>query len=138
MNPSSRTCQYVCALSYMGARREGLQIETRVVSIFHFQNGRQLNAGFPPENADAWDKIVEAPAEETRNRSPKGDRRARPLQRRVSRCHGLGSIAHLPLTHAARGVGPHLYLHLQSDLLPRTSSRTRASTSTRSELRTPT
>jgi ketosteroid isomerase-like protein len=55
---------HVCALSYMGARREGLEIETRVVSIFHFRDGRQLERWFFPENAEAWDKIFDAPAEE--------------------------------------------------------------------------
>jgi hypothetical protein len=53
--------QHVCALSWMGARREGLQIETRVVSIFHFRNGRQLERWFFPENAEAWEKIVDVP-----------------------------------------------------------------------------
>src|SRR5215471_2626520 len=28
---------HVCALSYMGARRAGVEVETRVVSIFHFR-----------------------------------------------------------------------------------------------------
>ncbi len=55
---------HVCALSYMGARREGVEIETRVVSIFHFGNGRQLERWFFPENAEAWDKIFDVSAEE--------------------------------------------------------------------------
>jgi ketosteroid isomerase-like protein len=53
--------QHVCALSYMGARREGLEVETRVVSIFHFRNGRQVERWFFPENAEAWEKIFDAP-----------------------------------------------------------------------------
>ena len=52
---------HVCALSYMGVRREGLEIETRVVSIFHFREGRQLERWFFPEDADAWDRIFDAP-----------------------------------------------------------------------------
>ena len=53
--------QHVCALSYMGARRGGLQIETRVVSIFHFRDGRQIERWFFPEDADTWEKIFDAP-----------------------------------------------------------------------------
>jgi ketosteroid isomerase-like protein len=49
---------HVCALSYMGARRQGLSIETRVVSIFHFRNGRQLERWFFPENADAFRGLI--------------------------------------------------------------------------------
>jgi ketosteroid isomerase-like protein len=55
---------HVCALSYMGARREGLEIETRVVSIFHFRNGRQLERWFFPEDAEAWDRIFDVALEE--------------------------------------------------------------------------
>ena len=54
--------QHVCALSYMGARRDGLEIETRVVSIFHFRNGKQVERWFFPEDAEAWDKIFDVPA----------------------------------------------------------------------------
>ena len=34
---------HVCALSTMGARRPGLDVETQVVSIFHFRDGQQLD-----------------------------------------------------------------------------------------------
>ena len=54
--------QHVCALSYMGARREGLDVETRVVSIFHFRAGRQVARWFFPEDAEVWDRIFDAPA----------------------------------------------------------------------------
>jgi ketosteroid isomerase-like protein len=54
---------HVCVLSYMGARREGLEVETRVVSIFHFRDGRQLERWFFPEDAEAWDRIFDAPLE---------------------------------------------------------------------------
>jgi ketosteroid isomerase-like protein len=53
--------QHVCALSYMGARREGVEIEIRVVSIFHFRYGRQVERWFYPEDAEAWDRIFDAP-----------------------------------------------------------------------------
>jgi ketosteroid isomerase-like protein len=52
--------EHVCALSYMGARREGLEVETRVVSIFHYRSGRQIERWFFPEDADAWDRIFDA------------------------------------------------------------------------------
>jgi len=49
--------EHVCALSYMGARREGLDTQTRVVSVFHFHDGRQAERWFFPEDRDAWDQI---------------------------------------------------------------------------------
>ena len=49
--------EHVCALSYMGAEREGVSVDTRVVSIFHFQDGRQKERWFYPEDPDAWDRI---------------------------------------------------------------------------------
>jgi ketosteroid isomerase-like protein len=51
--------EHVCALSLMGARRPGVDVETRVVSIFHFRDGRQLERWFFPEDAAAWDKILD-------------------------------------------------------------------------------
>jgi uncharacterized protein len=48
---------HVCALSYMGARRPGVAIETRVVSVFHFRNGRQAERWFFPEDVALWDAI---------------------------------------------------------------------------------
>ena len=49
--------EHVCALSHMGARRPGLEVETRVVSIFHYRDGRQVERWFFPEDAAAWDRI---------------------------------------------------------------------------------
>ncbi len=49
--------EHVCALSYMGARRAGVEVETRVVSIFHYRDGRQIERWFCPEDTDAWDQI---------------------------------------------------------------------------------
>jgi ketosteroid isomerase-like protein len=48
---------HVCALSYMGARRDGLEVETRVVSIFHFRDGRQTERWLYPDDAVAWNSI---------------------------------------------------------------------------------
>ena len=52
--------EHVCALSYMGARRRGVELETRVVSIFHFRDGRQAERWFFPEDAAAWDRILDS------------------------------------------------------------------------------
>ena len=49
--------QHVCALSVMGAKREGVDVETRVVSIFHFREGRQSERWFYPEDDAAWNEI---------------------------------------------------------------------------------
>ncbi len=50
--------EHVVALSHMGAKREGLEVETRVVSVFHFRDGRQLERWFCPDDADAWNRIL--------------------------------------------------------------------------------
>jgi uncharacterized protein len=49
--------EHVCALSYMGARRPGVDVQTRVVSIFHFRDGRQVERWFFPADAQAWNRI---------------------------------------------------------------------------------
>jgi uncharacterized protein len=49
--------EHVCALSVMGADRDGIHAETRVVSVFHFKDGRQQERWFYPEDLDAWDRI---------------------------------------------------------------------------------
>jgi ketosteroid isomerase-like protein len=49
--------EHVCALSVMGASRPGLDVSTRVVSVFHFRDGRQLERWFYPEDRGAWDAI---------------------------------------------------------------------------------
>lgn len=50
---------HVCALSHMGAHRDGLDVETRVVSIFHFRGGRQTERWIYPDDAVAWNSIFE-------------------------------------------------------------------------------
>jgi ketosteroid isomerase-like protein len=50
--------EHVCALSYMGARGPGIDVQTRVVSIFHFRDGRQAERWFFPEDPVAWDRIL--------------------------------------------------------------------------------
>ena len=49
---------HVCALSEMGATRPGVDVSTRVVSIFHFSNGRQVERWFYPEDMAAWNTIL--------------------------------------------------------------------------------
>jgi ketosteroid isomerase-like protein len=49
--------EHVCALSQMGARRPGGDVETRVVSVFHFTDGQQSERWFYPEDREAWDRI---------------------------------------------------------------------------------
>jgi ketosteroid isomerase-like protein len=48
---------HVCALSYIGARRDGVEVETRVVSIFHYRDGRQTERWFYPDDAVAWNRV---------------------------------------------------------------------------------
>ncbi len=54
---------HVVAISHMGARRDGLDIETRVVSVFHYRDGRQAERWLFPEDADIWDAIFSAETE---------------------------------------------------------------------------
>ena len=53
--------EHVCALSVMGSRRPDIDVETRVVSIFHFRNGRQVERWFFPEDGEIWDRILDDP-----------------------------------------------------------------------------
>jgi hypothetical protein len=48
---------HVCALSIMGARRPGVDVETRVVSVFHYRDGRQTERWIHPEDLVAWEQI---------------------------------------------------------------------------------
>jgi ketosteroid isomerase-like protein len=41
----------------MGARRDGVDVRTRVVSVFHYRDGQQLERWFYPEDIAAWDQI---------------------------------------------------------------------------------
>jgi uncharacterized protein len=49
--------RHVCALSQMSARRPGLEVTTRVVSIFRFRDQRQLERWFYPDDISAWNAI---------------------------------------------------------------------------------
>ncbi len=48
---------HVCALSYIGARRDSFEVETRVVSIFHYADGRQTERWFYPDDMVAWNSV---------------------------------------------------------------------------------
>ncbi|MFN8622794.1 MAG: nuclear transport factor 2 family protein [Chloroflexota bacterium] len=49
--------EHVCALSVMGARRPGLEVEVRVTSVFHFRAGKQVERWLYPDDLDAWNAI---------------------------------------------------------------------------------
>ncbi len=48
---------HVCALSVMGARRPGVDVQTRVVSVFHYRDGRQIERWIHPEDLVAREQI---------------------------------------------------------------------------------
>jgi hypothetical protein len=52
--------EYVCAISTMGARREGVDIQTRVVSVFRYDDGLQIERWLYPDDATAWEAIFSA------------------------------------------------------------------------------
>ena len=49
--------EHVCAVSTMGARRDHVDAQTRVISIFRYQDGRQVERWFYPDSAAAWAAI---------------------------------------------------------------------------------
>jgi hypothetical protein len=51
---------HVCALSVMGTHRPDVDAETRVVSIFHYRDGRQTERWFYPDDAEIWEQILAA------------------------------------------------------------------------------
>jgi ketosteroid isomerase-like protein len=50
--------EHVCALSLMSLERNGITAETRVVSVFHYRDGQQLERWFYPDDRTAWDQII--------------------------------------------------------------------------------
>jgi hypothetical protein len=42
----------------MGVKRDEVDVQTRVVSIFHFREGKQFERWLYPENPVAWKEIV--------------------------------------------------------------------------------
>jgi len=49
--------QHVCAISTLGDRRQGVDVQTRVISIFRYRNGRQVERWLYPDDAAAWNTI---------------------------------------------------------------------------------
>lgn len=52
--------EHVCALSVMGARRGTVEVETRVVSVFRYRDGEQLERWFYVDDLEAWNEIFDA------------------------------------------------------------------------------
>lgn len=51
---------HVCAISTMGARRDGLDVQTGVISIFRYRDGRQVERWLYPDDTAAWNTILAA------------------------------------------------------------------------------
>ncbi len=49
--------EHVCAISVMGRNRPDLEVHTRVVSVFRYKYGRQLERWLYPDDNDAWHQI---------------------------------------------------------------------------------
>lgn len=56
--------EHVCALSVMGARRDGIDVQTRVVSVFRYRDGRQVERWIYPNDEAAWHQIFDGRARE--------------------------------------------------------------------------
>jgi ketosteroid isomerase-like protein len=52
--------QHVCAISTMGARRDSVNAQTRVISIFRYRDGRQVERWLYPDDTPAWNAIFAA------------------------------------------------------------------------------
>lgn len=52
--------RHVCAVSTMGARRVGVDVQTRVISVFRYQEGRQVERWFYADDTAAWNAIFAA------------------------------------------------------------------------------
>lgn len=52
--------EHVCAVSMMGARRDGVDVETRVVSVFRYRDGQQVERWLYPDDMVAWNAIFAA------------------------------------------------------------------------------
>jgi ketosteroid isomerase-like protein len=52
--------EHVCALSIMGVKRGEIDVQTRVVSVFHFRDGKQCERWIYPEDSEVWKQILPA------------------------------------------------------------------------------
>ena len=48
----------MCAISLMGARREATDASTRVVSVFKYEAGQQVERWLYADDPGAWNQIV--------------------------------------------------------------------------------
>ena len=51
--------RHVCAISTMGARRDRVDVQTRVISLFRYRDGQQLERWFYPDETAAWNAIFD-------------------------------------------------------------------------------
>ena len=51
---------HVCAVSTMGARRDSVDVQTRVISIFRYRDGCQVERWLYPDDIAAWNAIFAA------------------------------------------------------------------------------
>jgi uncharacterized protein len=49
--------RHVCAISTTGAQRAGVDVETRVISIFRYDEGQQVERWLYPDDTNAWRAI---------------------------------------------------------------------------------
>ena len=49
--------QHVCAVSTMGARRDDVDLQTRVISIFRYRDGQQVERWVYPDDTATWNAI---------------------------------------------------------------------------------
>jgi ketosteroid isomerase-like protein len=49
--------RHVCAISVMGASRDGVEVSTRVISVFDYDDGTQLERWMYPDDLTAWEAI---------------------------------------------------------------------------------
>ena len=49
--------EHVCAISTMGARRDDVDVQTRVVSIFRYRKGQQLERWIYADDTASWNAI---------------------------------------------------------------------------------
>jgi ketosteroid isomerase-like protein len=51
--------RHVCAISVMGAHRDGVDSSTRVVSVFTYDAGKQTERWLYPDDPEAWAEIFD-------------------------------------------------------------------------------
>jgi uncharacterized protein len=49
--------EHVCAVSTMGARRDDVDAQTRVISIFRYREGQQIERWIYPDDTASWDAM---------------------------------------------------------------------------------